>query len=724
MQKSLPAHHGRAESVTPKYHPSTALGLALAVSILLSMVSCIPSEINRDWSYADLRLLDPLDNTPTPSTDILAVYDRNIGYDLEIRIDLLDIPVTPDYDLHLELATPSGDLAIFIPANGQPNITPAQSGIKVRVVRDPALDTVTVRLNRFAISQPFTFQVATFVSGDSTPADETAPVRSDGQPPLEHASLLLAFWDTYPVATPAQALRHWDGAHSGPRGERHGLTQIIDNAAQYHFPLALLDLKTPSSLAALNYMGVLQQIQTLSNQGLLILPDVSFGEPAQTALGFSRHAAAGFGLPASQFVYSPAFNLQTTYDGQFIPLEDPTHLSRSGDTRLIPLPAPADSQATEDGPSLDVRRQLVMAVFSGDPSRLVVLGGDLPLSTWGNEDMAAPTFAWLAGHPWIQPLTGEDLLTFPLTSHTNLPTVEGAPAQTEGGTSTILAELISAPNNSITTSAWQTWFMLTAPTSDEQLRLLHLNYMGQIGELLAAARWAEDPSVQVDCSHDLNGDGKPECILSSRSFYAILDPRGGTLLDLFYLDAEGPHQMVGPSSQFTVGLSDPSVWHLELGEAADPAVILGAFSDDREIWNVTIPENAAALSFTSMDGTRKKTYSLAEDGINVTYRGFGSVEVNIPLAVDPQAFYFGPTQYQFTSSAGEWIWGLFNGLQLKVTTNGVLSAQNFIDSSQFLPGPENPDQTYPEGHYLPFPLSVVTVQSSTDFNVRLSIVTK
>ena len=207
MRKFLLPHHGRAEPVTPKYHPSTVLGLALAVSILLSMVSCIPSEIQRDWSFADLRLLDPLDNTPTPSTDILAVYDRNIGYDLEIRIDLLDIPLTPDYDLRLRMTTPSGNLAIFIPANGQPNITPAQSGIKVRFVRDPALDTVTVRLNRFAISQPFTFQVATFVSGDSTPADETAPVRSDGQPPLEHAPLLLAFWDTFPVATPAQALR-------------------------------------------------------------------------------------------------------------------------------------------------------------------------------------------------------------------------------------------------------------------------------------------------------------------------------------------------------------------------------------------------------------------------------------------------------------------------------------------------------------------------------------
>lgn len=724
MHNSVQAHHGRSDLVTPKFHPSTALGLVLLVSILLAMVSCIPSDLHRDWSYADLRLLDPLDNTPTPSTDILAIYDRNLGYDLEIRIDLLDIPVIPDYDLQLRLATPSGDLVIFIPAQGQPTINPAQSGTKVRVVRDPALDTVTVRLNRSAISQPFTYQVAAFVSGDSTPSDETAPIRSDGQPPVERVPLLLAFWDTYPAATPAQALRRWDGAHSGPRGERHGLRQIIDNAALYRFPLALLDLKTPASLAALNFMGVLKQIQTLSNQGLLILPDVSFGEPAQTALELSRRAAAGFGLPASQFVYSSSSTLLTTYYGQFIPLEDSAHLSRSEDTRLIPLPAPAEDQATEDGPSLDVRRQLVMSLFSGDPSRLVILGGDLPLSTWGNEDMAAPTFAWLAAHPWIQPLTGEDLLTFPSGSPTNLPTAEGAPTQMEGSTSTILAELKSAPDNLISASAWQTWFMQTAPTGDEQFRKLRLNYTGQISELLAAAGWVENPSAQVDCSHDLNGDGRPECILSSRTFFAILDPRGGRLSNLFYLDAAGPHQLVGPSSQFSIGLSDPSVWQLDLGEAADPAVILGAFNDDSDIWNVTIPGNASALSFTSPDGTRRKTYSLAQDGIHVAYHGFGPVEVNIPLAVDPQAFFLGPVHYQSISNTGEWIWGLFNGLQIKITTNGALSAQSFIDSLPFLPGPENPDQTYPEGHYLPFPLSVVTVQSNDDFNVRLSILGK
>ena len=702
--------------------PSTAFRVLLAASCLLSVVSCTPSPAQRDWTYADLRLLDPLDNTPTPSTDILAVYDRTIGTDLEIRIDLLDIPITPDYDLRIHLTSPGVDATIFIPAFGQPTVTPGQAGIQARLVRDPWLDTVTVRLNRLVIPEPFTLQVSSFIPGSSTAADETVPVRSDALPPLARAQLLLAFWDTFPVTTSAQALRRWDGAHFGPRGERHGLSHVLEGAERYHLPLVLLDLKTPASLAALNYLGVLPQIQTLCSQGLLVLPDVAYAEPARVSLGFSRRAAAGFDLPASQFVYSASANLQLQYPTQFITLVDATHLSRSADTRLIPLPAPADSQATIDGPSLDVRRQLVTAALSADPKRLVVLGGDMPLSTWGNHDMATPTFAWLAAHPWIHTLSGQDLLTFPLGSKDNLPAGGGTSVPVETSPSPFLVDLNTAPDNGITASAWQTWFMLTAPTDDEELRALRLNYFGQISELLAAASWVNHPSAQASCSNDLNSDGSPECVLSSWKFFAVLDPRGGRLTDLFFLDANGPHQLVGPSSQFTVGLSDPSDWHPDLGEAADPTVISGAFNDSSGLWGVHVPVNTSALTFTSPDGNRQKTYILSEDGITVTYKGFGPVSVSIPLVVDPQAFYFGPGKYQSSRIAGAWTWGLVDGIQVQVHSDATLSAQNFTDSQSFLPGPENPDQAYPGGHYLPFPLSVVTVQANTDFGVQITII--
>jgi hypothetical protein len=693
--------------------------LFLLVLCLLQVVSCVPVSFYRDWTYADLRLLDPLDNSAPPSSDILAVYTRNIGFDLEIRVDLLDLPLSPDYHLKILLDTLPGrnpwDMVIDIPADGRPGVTPADPKIIPRLVRDPWLDTVTVRFNRLAIPQPFSLQVETFIPGSSVPVDETVPVRSDALPPAQRAPLALVFWNVFPEATPAQALRRWDGAHSGPRGERHGLKHIIDSAGQYGIPVALLDLKTPSSLAALGYMGIMPQIQKLTSLNLLILPDVAYGDPANVSLTYSRRASAGFGLPASEFAYSVS-NDMLGVQAQFLPLDNASHLASFGGTRLIPLP-PADAiQATQDGPSLDVRRALVTAALSSDLSDLVVLGGDLPHSTWGNEDRAGPTFAWIAHHPWIQPLTSDDLMTFPIETQI------GVSPAISSGTSPFLPELNMAPNNSLSDVAWQSYFTFSAPTSDVKLLALRTNYIGQVGELFAGARWAEHPSLQADCDQDLNNDGLPECVLSNLDYCAILSPVGARMTNLFYIDGIGPHQLVGPSSQFTIGLSDPSEWHPELGQAADPSVIPGAFSDDIQIWETYAPNiTPEGVTFTSPDGSLVKSYHLLVDGIEISYRGSGPVSTRIPLAVDPAVFYFEPSEYTGSLASGAWSWGQVHGVQVEVRSGASLAVHSFTDSLPYLSLPEEPDRAYPEGHYLPFPLSVVSLKGSGNFSVQISV---
>jgi hypothetical protein len=92
--------------------------------------------------------------------------------------------------------------------------------------------------------------------------------------------VLLAFWNTVPAYTPAQALRRWDGAHTGPYGERHGLHLLLQAVRRSKVPVVLLDLKTPAALSALDFLGKLPQIQNLSTQGLLILPEALPGSPA------------------------------------------------------------------------------------------------------------------------------------------------------------------------------------------------------------------------------------------------------------------------------------------------------------------------------------------------------------------------------------------------------------------------------------------------------------
>jgi hypothetical protein len=243
-----------------------------------------------------------------------------------------------------------------------------------------------------------------------------------------------------------------------------------------------------------------------------------------------------------------------------------------------------------------------------------------------------------------------------------------------------------------------------------------------VGELLAAAHWAETPSVRADCLDDLDADGQTECILSNRSYFAILDPSGARLTNLFHLDANGTHQLVGPSSQFAVGLSDPSEWHPERGEFADPGVIPGAFADTVDPWvNYTTVVVSDGIIFTSLDGSRVKTYRLTEDGIETTYRVPGSVSTRIPLAVDPQAFYFSPTEYQPTLAPHSWMWSVVNGISVEVRTDAALSAEGFGSSFPFLFMPEDPNLDYPKGHYIPFPLSIVGIQGLQSLTVEIVV---
>ena len=494
--------------------------------LLLATAACSSSSpVNRPWVQEDLRALGQKAST-SPATDILAVYTRTTDLSVDIRVDLLDINPGDAYALKIDLwdnrnfsKTP---LTIAIASNGTVETGGIQAGKPViwpRVVQDFQLDTITVNLNRFLIGDHYHLNVSTFTTDPLTLADEVDNVRSDAQPPSESAPFLMAFWDVFPATTPTQALRDWDGAHAGPLGSRHGLKYILADAKQFGYPMALLDLKNPASLAALNFMGDIPEIQGLYESGLLILPDVAYGEPATLALGLSSRAVAGFGLPASQFVYAlsaePLANVKQAalagYQAQFLPLADDTHLARSDGRLLIPLPAADAVEATQNGPSLEVRRALISTALSPDPNDLVMLGGSLIQSTWGDPDMAGPTFEWIAAHPWIRPLAIPELLAFPSR-------YQPAPALPAPGSRPWLEALQSAPENAASLSAWQTYLTLTAFTPDTQLQALGRAYLGQVGELLAAAQWATEPSVRMDCSEDLNGDGKPECILANRQY--------------------------------------------------------------------------------------------------------------------------------------------------------------------------------------------------------------
>ena len=85
------------------------------------------------------------------------------------------------------------------------------------------MDAIVLQLSNHEICEASMF----FFQAELTPADgllcDISPLIYSNSSLPTPAYLLLAFWDTLPASTPIQLLRRWDGAHTGPYGQRHGL---------------------------------------------------------------------------------------------------------------------------------------------------------------------------------------------------------------------------------------------------------------------------------------------------------------------------------------------------------------------------------------------------------------------------------------------------------------------------------------------------------------------
>jgi hypothetical protein len=395
-------------------------------------------------------------------------------------------------------------------------------------------------------------------------------------------------------------------------------------------------------------------------------------------------------------------------------------------------------QATPDGPSLEVRRALAQTalaaqrVNSPEYSPILVLGGDLPSSTWGNPQIARTTFHYLAVHPWIQPLYTHDLLAM-------RPSQAAQPVPPSwSNTSVFLDDLQAAPSNSLAEAAWQAYQALLAPLAPapEGLDNLRAAYLGQIEPLLVAARWVEKPVAQASCDTDIDQDGKPECILASKNIFAVFEVKSGALTYLFVTTRNGTHQIIGPSSQFLIGASQPSEWDLSLGLTADPAVIPGAFSGTVTAYYPVVGSDS--LTFTSPDGS-SKTFQLFPSGIHVDYITPIPVITQLPLALDPwERFTPGwADRYNGQELPQGWAWELSaippagimpispmvdaSPVRVELKTSASFSTRSFTESLPYLFIPEDPNRDYPAGHFLPFPMAVVDFNSQGNFSVDIQV---
>jgi len=560
------------------------------------------------WANA-LRALDPVD-VNTPANDITAIYLRQQEELLQIRIDLLGFKKQSELSLDVRIedgsAPQASPLIIHIPSQTE----------SARITLAPQLATVIIDIPDHPPHPSVDI---------STPEEQINDLTLDSPVITQTAPLLLAFYNLFAARLPAEVLRSWDGAHTGPRGERHGLKHLLDAVEEYQVPVALLDLKEPENLSALDAMGVMPQISALENQGLLILPE------------------------------------GTESDFQFVHIEDPTHVYQPFLSKTMYIPIPTEtitSQPTPDGPALEIRRVLLETALNTNEKDLLILGGSFPNTTWGSPDMIEPTLAYFASRPYIHILSLADLPAFPTTT----------------GQPDILPQLES-------------------PLDDLTLQ--------SQAALEYADSWAKSPPTTV-ITQCQSGLAFPDCLLANQTYLAIFDTQGAQLVYLFTAEQGALHQLIGPSYQVAPGIN----------------IYPGAFADDKE-YQVSIHEDA--FIFIATDGTRTKTFTLTETGLDVSYQTQEPVTVEIPLLVDPDT-RFTPgwaDRYVQETTPNRIRWGLENELMVDIQTQGVVSMRTFNEDLSLLQGPENPDYSYPPGHYVPFPIAVVDVEMQDGYFLRV-----
>ena len=731
--------------------------LLLAAGLLAACASTHPlPDSHTPWQRADVRLLaDPSGRAFT------AVYTRLTGAgrearDREMRVDLLR-PATTGSRVLLALDSQPGGAALSFaphlgarweylieaPFGGLPRITgltaPLPDGLRARVLRDIP-DSLILRLSHTLLPiAPNASMIVFFQEPDahgfspSLPVDTLGPVRLDAPPPPP-ALLLLAFWDSLPSATPAQALRRWDGAHTGPYGQRHGLRVVLEAAGRSGVPLALLDLNHSARLAALEALGGLAQVRALNDAGLVFMA-------GSTAPGWEQETIRRFGLTAGRLWFGPPAPDVAPAQAAFARLDNPGPLLQNSMGKMIPLPGLASDtpilptlEVNERGLSPWARAALLQVALSPDPGDLLALGGALPTSPWGDSLIAGPAFEYIAAHPWIQALDEETLLELPTQPGQprcpDLLCLPPIPPETLARQQSLRSAIETAPDTLFTRLAWQTYTALTGPADDPRLTTLRTAYLGDIAYLLQAADWASAPREISQCQQDLDGDGGIECVLASKNFFLILATRGGRMVLAAAQSPAGPLQLVGPRSQQATGLGDPRDWKLNQGLASDPQEIPGGFADEPDPFLSYTPEITEGQVLLQQPETGlQKRFTIHAQGIDIHIESPQTIRTRLPiLLMDNAAYQPGwLARYQANSPDGSsttasWTWQLQDGACISLSTaEARFTPTSFIESRALIRQSEDPNLAHPTGHFFPFPLAVVEIEAQNSLSLRMKI---
>lgn len=716
--------------------------------------------------------MDALAGSPDdPELDLTAVYAKNRHDELDFRLEMLDVPFVQQADIYLLLDLYPGspnsiqnrpitlegaDVIAHFSADGLHRAWYAQQGDplpqpQLRIQRNPVLDLIDLHI---AVREPVflparvRMQVLITSPGDTIPADLSPEFSLKGQPPPP-ADVFFAFWDTFPAHTPAQALRSWDGAHSGPFGERHGLSPLLDNFRQFQIPVLLADILEPGALSGLDYLGGLGKLQRLSEDSPLMLssslpPLPAFlADPRQTAsaiLAENKLAAQAAGLQHCPCYYLPDanglpyFNSQT---GLLLTHRQPSggqdpylQLIRRGQQKIVLLPETPLQALDRSGLTAAGRRAVLQTALastgSGRAPAILALGGSLPLSGWGDPGAAHSALEYLVVRPWIKYLSVSDLAGRRPADADSLSDFSAAFASTDSSSRSLSLAGLSPG------AAWSAGRALLQPPLPQIADWVSMqNAYRWVPALLA---WVESQTASEphneNCSLLVSGLPEPLCVLANHNMLAVIDPHqtGLLYLGIWRAGNNAYAQIIGPSAQLVVGLSDPARWQPEAGPFADPAVYPGGFSTGDPLQDFQSGEAQLILFYPQYT----IAYQLLDLGLEVHLRcrqtaGCQIPALDVPLVLTPQTRFdqdWAETYgYAFSANGSMLNIGWFDGLRVQVHSTTALQLASFSDSPAPQNRRENPDRDYPAGHFLPLGFSLLEISPPTgqDLLVRLQV---
>ncbi len=714
------------------------------------------------WDYADLRLLDPADAVD-PDQDLIAVYSRISDMKLQMRVDFLKSGNSFDQTMVIALDTQPGgqtsfrlknaistgtslewDYLVVIPSTGRIQVLNGKNqetpGINVFVIRNRDQDFLTCEMNvsKLALS-PVTSHLQVFsISNNGHAVSDKTAVFSLDDPPPPQARVSFVFWNTLQTSTPAESLRSWAGAHAGPQGSRHGLKYLLDAVRHTRTPIIILDLLQPDNLPVLDYFNALRPVQDLANAGILFLPDLTDDRiigccTDQTQLcNFTRARSTIAWSMKLIMLWSENTNLQFNILLDDIFLGGNKFLNNCYNDYAHFEIYPSQTSDFE-GYKVALLGNAIQR--HSDP---LIIGGDFQRSELGNPTIISPLLEYISNHPWIKVESPYDWNYLIVASGPTSPpcfqdiqgpaqpsSSMGASGSFEETTHRIANDIGSLSRTALKDLACTVYTKLIN-SSDTELRTLKHNYLGQIGNLIQASKWAELPYSTSRCDVDLDYDGKNECVLSNSHLFLSIEPEGGYISFAVEAGAKGVHQIIAPTSELVVGLSDPTEWNLGAGLRSDPAQILGAFADSTKTLLSYVPEiRDGQIILNSPDHSNERSFTLSGTSFltEIHNRSGASVMYTIPLVLDPWEMYRpGWGDKYFSVVYPDRIqWGIASDISVTVSSNSPSSFSAFNSSRSMLGFPENPNYAYPPGHYLPYPLALIEFHTDKDFSVTFTI---